>query len=325
MRNPSTDPVARAHPSVQTLIQWLRFLRWPNLLIIALTMALVRYAAIQPHLALPGVFIVSALSFGGMVLSTLLIAAAGYVANDLVDRKIDEINRPGRVYVGSLISERAANQLAMALFVAAAVALMPMVWTAGFEWWQLIFPAAGGGLLAYAYGLKCRPLIGNVLIALLSALVPLLVLFAERPGVHVDSLESVQTLIWGYAGFAFLASVFREVIKDLEDVDGDEVFGCSTLAVVNSGLAKVLARGTVVLLPVALIAFLATVGAGPWGWGAALILVAVPAGMAARMLWAGDRQPVGATDSRNLYARVSALAKLTMLGGLILLPILARA
>lgn len=320
MRNPSIDPVARAHPSVETLIPWLRFLRWRNLLLIALTMALVRYAVIQPHLALPGVFVVSALSFSGMVLSTLLIAAAGYVANDLVDRKIDEINRPGRVYVGRLVSERAANQLAMGLFIAAAIALIPMVWTAGFESWQMIFPAAGGSLLAYAYGLKCRPLIGNVLIALLSALIPLLVFFAERPGLHVDSLESVQTLIWGYAGFAFLASLFREVIKDLEDVDGDEVFGCSTLAVVNPRLAGVLARGTIALLSAALIAFLAVVDASLWALGAAAILVAVPVGMAAWAL----RRPAGPSDAKGVYARVSALAKLTMLGGLILLPILAR-
>ncbi|NNE71880.1 MAG: UbiA family prenyltransferase [Rhodothermales bacterium] len=314
---PPADPVTPSPSHAQTLVQWLRFLRWPNLVIIAATMSLVRYAVIEPHLALPGLFAVSTAGFVVMVISTMLIAAAGYVANDLVDQKIDEINRPGRVHVGRLISADGANRLAMFLFVASALALIPLLWTTGFEWWEAVFPLSGAGLLAYAYGLKCKPVIGNLVVSVLSALIPLLVFYAERPGLHVDSLRPVTILVWGYAAFAFATSLFREVIKDLEDVKGDEIFGCSTLAVIRPGAADRLARATLALIPFGLVTFLVVIDAEVLAALAALGLVGLPLGLAARALWPRGIHP------RETYARISLWTKLTMLGGLALLPLLA--
>lgn len=308
--------------------RWARFLRWPNLLIIGTTMLLIRVYVVTPHLAIPDVFGVSGLAFWGMILSTVLIAAAGYVANDLADQEMDEINRPGQVFVGVHFSPSAANELAASLMVVAALSLVPLLWTAGFEWWQLIFPAAGGLLLAYAFGLKCRPVLGNLAVSVLSAAIPLLVFYADQPAIATDALPRVGALIWAYATFAFLASVFREVIKDLEDVEGDQVFGCRTLAVVRPRAAFRLALGGLFGLLIGLPVFLLWWDAGGIPWLIAVAGVGLPAGLALNQLRAlaglGASQPSPElVPAKSVLRRVSLLAKLMMLGGLVLLPFLA--
>lgn len=295
-------------------------------------MVLIRVFVVAPSLAIPDVFGVGALEFAGMVLSTLLIAAAGYVANDLADQEMDEINRPGQVFVGVYLSPSAANELAASLLVMAALTLVPLLWTIGFEWWQFIFPAAGGLLLAYAFGLKCRPVVGNLAVSVLSAAIPLLVYYADRPALGTDAVARVGALLWAYAAFAFLASVFREVIKDLEDIEGDEIFGCRTLAVVRPRIALLFAVGGLLALMVGLPIFLAWWGAGLIPWLIAAFGVGVPAGLSLYqlrgILITGTPEtspglPPNLVPAKAVFGRVSQLAKLMMLGGLVMLPFLA--
>ncbi len=297
-------------------------------MIIGATMLLIRVYVVAPSLAITDVFGVGALEFSGMILSTILIAAAGYVGNDLADQEMDEINRPGQVFVGVHLSPAAANQLAATLMVMAALSLFPLLWTAGFEWWQVIFPAAGGLLLAYAFGLKCRPVLGNLAVSVLSAAIPLLVYYADRPALATDALTRVGTLLWAFALFAFLASVFREVIKDLEDIEGDEVFGCKTLAVVRPRAALRLALGDLFTLLIGLPVFLFWWGAGVMPWLIAGVGVGLPAGIAVYQLRAiagfgASEPPPNLVPAEPVFRRVSQLAKLMMLGGLALLPFLA--
>ncbi|MBO6574273.1 MAG: UbiA family prenyltransferase [Rhodothermales bacterium] len=301
-----------------TVLQWLRFLRWPNLAIIALTMVLVRWTGMGPLLGNPGVWGVSHLAFAGMVLATLLIAAAGYVANDIVDRGIDEINKPGRVFIGRAMRIEQAWSLTAGLIVAAAVCLLPLVRQVGFYWWMTLYPVSAVLLIAYAFRLKCVPVAGNVVVSLLSAFVPLLVLSADRPALAASNLAPGTALISGFALFAFLASLFREVVKDLEDVSGDEVFGCRTLAVIARDRANLVAQGAAVMLLVAVLAFLVMWPLGGWlAWLIGVVGVGMPTGVALVRVRAA-RMPAE-------YARVSLLAKLTMLGGLLMLPALSGA
>ena len=291
-------------------------------------MLLIRVYVVGPALAIPNVYGVDTLGFAGMILSTILIAAAGYVANDLADQEMDEINRPGQVFVGAHLSPAAANELAASLLVIAALSLVPMLWTAGFEWWQLIFPAAGGLLLAYAFGLKCRPVVGNLAVSVLSAAIPLVVYYADRPAMATDALTRVGRLLWAYAAFAFLASVFREVIKDLEDVEGDEIFGCRTLAVSRPRTALWLALGGLFALLLGLPVFLVSWNAGWIPWLIALVGVGSPAVIALHQVRsvAGLRasgSPPSLVPAKSVFHRTSQLAKLMMLGGLVLLPFLA--
>ena len=287
------------------VVRWLRFLRWPNLVIIAVTMVLVRQVVLAPHVTS---FDMSNLAFAAMVLATMLIAAFGYVVNDVADLDIDLVNKPERVFVGRHISQPAADVAAGGLLVGAALLL---VWALP-DWtlWMLVFPAAAAALWAYAVYLKCAPLLGNLVVAGLSALVPWVVLVAEG-GLVETTAPHVPTLVGAYIGFAFVASLFRELVKDLEDRDGDAAYGCQTLAVRSWGGTLALAIATGLGLLTGVTTFLLSVQAGAWAWGIAIGLVGLPA------LIAVER------TARGAHGLASQMAKMVMLGGLVLLPILA--
>lgn len=177
-------------------------------------------ALAQACLLSPGIMWAKVLepAFGLLTLSTVLIAAAGYIINDYYDVKIDAINKPGRLVVGTVIRRRPA------MFAHMVLSLVGI----GIGFW-LYLPIGlintGAVLLLWGYSarLKKLPLVGNVVIALLSASMLLVV------AVYDDSLNRITL---GYALFAFLISLIREIIKDMEDMKGDASFDCRTLPIV---------------------------------------------------------------------------------------------
>jgi len=151
-------------------------------------------------------------------LSTVLIAAAGYIINDYYDIKIDLVNHPDKVIVGIDVSRRIAIVL-HSIFNVAGIAIgayislyfgVINVIAAFFLWW-------------YSNFLKRLPFIGNLIIGFLSGLAIVLIAF-----LYPESTREI--IIYGF--FAGFFSLIREIIKDLEDLAGDEKFGCKTLPVV---------------------------------------------------------------------------------------------
>ncbi len=158
-----------------------------------------------------------------LTLSTVCVAAAGYIINDYYDIKIDAINKPERVVVGKTIRRRPAMFTHMVLsFIGIALGLWLAV--------PVGLINLGAVLLLWGYSARLKKimLIGNVVIALLSASMLLVV------AVYADTLNKITI---SYAVFAFLISLIREIIKDVEDVKGDESFDCRTLPIVV-GLRK---------------------------------------------------------------------------------------
>ena len=97
----------------------------------------------------------------------------------------------------------------------------------------------------YAVRLKCTPFWGNFFVALFCAGVAGILLFAERSPYQTFSIEApgpAKETTWifiAYLGFAFLSTLFREIIKDIEDKEGDQKAGCRTLPIVlGTGPAK---------------------------------------------------------------------------------------
>lgn len=153
-----------------------------------------------------------------LVLSTVLIAAAGYMINDYYDVKIDYVNRPHEVIVGKGIKRR------MVIF------LHSILNFAGIGLGFLISPGIGlinftAAFLLWLYSnrLKREPFIGNVTVALLTATAIFLV------GYYYQKSE---LLILTYSIFAFFLNLIREIIKDIEDRQGDRKHGCRTLPIV---------------------------------------------------------------------------------------------
>ena len=160
----------------------------------------------------------SEITFFMMIASTVIIAAAGYIINDYYDVKIDFINKPDRVVVGKKLKRRAVMALHQGLNgVGVMVGL--------FISWPILFANmfSAGLLWVYSNQLKRMPFIGNLSIAILTALSVFVVglFFWEFP-----------PALWLYTSFAFFFTLVREVIKDIQDVKGDEAFGCRTLPIV---------------------------------------------------------------------------------------------
>lgn len=151
-------------------------------------------------------------------LSTVLIAAGGYVINDYYDVKIDYVNNPDRVVIGKTIHRRFAILLHVALSVVG-------IFIGFFVSWKL----AAANVLSvsvlwfYSNLLKRLPFIGNFTVALLTgfSIAILLLLYTTNAG-----------LIIVYAVFSFFMTLIREIIKDMEDLKGDNTYGCKTLPIV---------------------------------------------------------------------------------------------
>lgn len=153
-----------------------------------------------------------------LTVSTVLIAAGGYVINDYYDVKIDLINKPERVVVGKSITRRYALLIHTLLSLTGVGIGFLLSWKIG-----LVNAGCAFLLWLYSNALKRLSFIGNFTVALLTGLSIFIVNVLYPPW-------SVLTCI--YALFAFFITLVREIIKDLEDLKGDDTFGCRTLPIV---------------------------------------------------------------------------------------------
>lgn len=172
--------------------------------------------------------------------STVMIAAAGYVINDYYDVKIDYINKPERVVIGKNIPRRYAILFHGILSGSGIFLGLLVSWRIGAINVLSVFL-----LWLYSNNLKRLPFIGNLVVALLTGLSIWVVDAQYKTG---------SALILIYASFAFFMTLVREIIKDMEDLKGDDTFGCKTLPIVW-GIRK-----TKFLIYLILIIFFITVG-----------------------------------------------------------------
>lgn len=220
----------------------LRLIRFPNLLIIALTMTLMRYCIIQPIFLRYYIDLeFSSLLFSLLVITVVLIAAGGYMINDYFDVKADLINRPEKVIINKHIK---ASTVYAAYFVINGVAFCLSLFISisiGVASMTFLFPLAMGLLWFYSTTYKRQLLVGNILVSIIVAGVPLLVALYEMPLIHAKYLQYpmaysillkiVAAWCGAYAFFAFIINLIRELVKDLEDFEGDIAFGRATLPI----------------------------------------------------------------------------------------------
>lgn len=226
---------------LKLFIEWAIMLRWKNLLIMALTMLLLRYTVMMPVLKWVGAELQTSLgTFIKLILSTLLIAGAGYIINDIHDIKIDFINRPETMVIGRNISVPIAT---VAYYGMTVIGLLLGLWAAsetGYYKLALVFVVASGGLWYYATTYKRKFIWGNLIVALLTALVILTTWLFEfyslvhEPAAYSKAFRVIplfSQLCLGFALFAFCTTLVREVLKDIEDRAGDMAEGCVSLPI----------------------------------------------------------------------------------------------
>ena len=201
-----------------------------------------------------------------LIFSVVCVAAGGYVINDYFDVKIDRINRPDDLVVTRVISRDAAMNWFYALTAIGIVAGLAVAWWA--RSWNLLFIyiVIPGLLWFYSSSYKRMFLIGNLIVAFISALVPLLVAMVNADHLRFLYHESLaytpivgQLYVWlgGFALFCMLLTLSREVVKDMEDVEGDRELECRTMPIVWGEKVSKIVVTIVLLATIALIAYLA--------------------------------------------------------------------
>jgi 4-hydroxybenzoate polyprenyltransferase len=222
---------------------FLKLMRFPNLLIIALVQYLMRLAIMSPVLEKYGYSLqMSELEFALLVLSTCLLAAAGYVINNYFDRRSDMINKPDEVVVGKVINRRLAILWHFLLNGLAVVIGFYLCYRMGIYKVGIVFVIVPTLLWFYSSYFKNRVLIGNILVAGFVALIPLLVPLFEIPLLKREYHEGIVEIMTGFSTlfkgvflfsvFAFLMTLMYEMLKDIAGYEGDLECNRRTLVVV---------------------------------------------------------------------------------------------
>lgn len=316
------------------MLKYLKLIRLQNLAMVPVTMYALRYGIIEPALKYgyslslseqlelqfpPKYFLL-------LVLINVFLGAAGYVINDYFDRKIDTINRPGSVLVGNTIPRRTAITLH---FVFNAIAVLISAYLA----WQLhkvivvvIYLAISGVFWLYSTTYKKQFLIGNIIVALGAAMIPLQVAYFEIIMLNraygelllFNGLSFKVLLYWllAFAFFAFIINLIREIVKDIEDFEGDRSYGCNTLPVVtgitiSKSVAFVLMLGTIASIGYIYFSFLND----PLSLWYLAVLVVLPLAISSVLI-------IMAQKIKH-YTVISYIIKLTMLTG-VLYSLVAR-
>jgi 4-hydroxybenzoate polyprenyltransferase len=193
----------------------------------------------------------SGIEFSLLLFATLFITVGGYLINDFFDMDADRINKPGKNLVGGKWPVVTVQILYWVFTLVGVLLGVLLSWLIGKITYSMVFVFAAGLLWFYSERYKCIPVIGNVVVAFLSALsfglVWLFYFFALSQDASAftsvqSNFELVNIFILIFMGFAFVTSLLREVIKDIEDREGDERYGCNTLAVAfGQAKAKVFA------------------------------------------------------------------------------------
>ena len=219
------------------MIHFLNLIRWKNLLMIALMQYLIKYALLLPFGESHGVLItLSDFNFFLLVLATVCIAAGGYAINDVYDVGTDKINKPNRLIINRHITENNATTIFMVLNIIGVGLGFYLANGIGKSGFIAIFFIASALLYIYSSSLKQIAVVGNIVVSIVVSLSILLVgIFELIPPMHSNN-EAVQTtflkIILDYAVFAFMINLVRELVKDIEDIEGDRKAGIQTLPVI---------------------------------------------------------------------------------------------
>ncbi|WP_445719371.1 geranylgeranylglycerol-phosphate geranylgeranyltransferase [Flavobacterium sp.] len=213
-------------------MKYLKLIRYQNLLMLAFMQLVFRYLFLTKsyiYLALTD------FNYALLIISTICIAAGGYVINNIMDQDTDEIAKPQNRVVGVSISETVAYNWYIGLTiigVGIGFYLSNVIYKPTFA---SMFILVATLLYVYATNLKQIPVLGNIIVAfLLSISIVIIALFDVFPATDSENkirMGEVFGILIDYAIFAFIINLIREIIKDLEDIDGDYQTGINTLPI----------------------------------------------------------------------------------------------
>ena len=298
---------------------FIKMIRLPNLIFIVLTQVLFHVTVLDTILLPVGIRpAIDGWNFVLLSVASVLIAAAGYIINDYFDINIDQINKPSANVVDKIVSRRWAMAWHFVLSGLGIILSAWLAWRTGL-WYILIGNFICVLLLfGYSVSLKRKLLSGNILISLLIAWVILIICFSQinipfrgMPGASEASNKIIRIGIL-YAAFAFISSLIREAIKDIEDLQGDEKYGCRTMPIVwGVNASKVYIAVWLVVILALLVILQVYVARFEWWWAMAYSIVFIIGPFVLIFL-----RLYKAKDQKD-YHRLSNWTKLVMLTGIL--------
>ena len=310
-----------------------KIIRWKNLVIISLSQIFIKFFFIdffiQKDQLLNENFVI-------LLIVTILIAASGYIVNDIYDYNLDQINKPEKVVLGKFLKSRDAiiiymlfNSLAIVLSIFLCIKIKQEIYI-------LVFLLIIYCLWLYSKKLKKYKIIGNILIAFFISLSILNVPLFSYKNILSDDRFFVFLIISIFSVLAFLINVKREIIKDIEDIEGDKmhkvkslpiIFGTkkSKLVTVIIGIILMFAISSLITFQILILRsdLLLDVGgnqfSNPQIWGANYISI-VYMFIILIMFFYAELLILNATSKTN-FTKVSKLLKFLMLLSLLSIPV----
>ena len=214
-------------------MKFLQLIRYKNLLLLALMQLIFRFGYLELIKIPLSLFY---WQYTILILATILIAAGGYIINDIFDQETDAINKPEKVIIGNYISETKAYNLYAGLTISGVALGFILANSVSHPNFAIIFVLIATLLYFYASTLKQMALIGNIVIAgLLAFSVIIIGIFDIMPNtfpINQQQMSVAFAILMDYAKFAFIINLVREIIKDIQDVEGDKEQEMKTLPVV---------------------------------------------------------------------------------------------
>ena len=206
-----------------------KIIRWKNLVIISLSQIFIKFFFIdffiQKDQLLNENFVI-------LLIVTILIAASGYIVNDIYDYNLDQINKPEKVVLGKFLKSRDAIKIYMLFNCLAIVLSFFLCIKIEKEIYILVFLLIIYCLWLYSKKLKKYKIIGNILIAFFISLSILNVPLFSYKNILSDDRFFVFLIISIFSVLAFLINVKREIIKDIEDIEGDKIHKVKSLPII---------------------------------------------------------------------------------------------
>ncbi len=326
------------------IIAFSKLIRLPNLLIIVITQYAMRYGIIYPILYsisddVEVALQMSNLDFFLLSLSTVMIAAAGYIINDYFDVKVDRVNRPDKIIVGKHIKRRWAMGSHIVINTIAIIIAGYLAYAVGN--WKLVFIQiiTAGALWYYSTLFKKQVLVGNFVVALMAGLVPCVVGLYELTLQYANINNTVNTLLFfldtgtpfqeveyvinmvlrnivywiaGFTLFAFISTMVREIIKDVEDYEGDKKYFSNTLAVVYGKGKAVIVAQILTIIMIGLIGYLQYIQLQAKDMASFMYFLFA---LQAPLIYVIYKLKIA--NKKSDYTKLSAIMKLIMLMGII--------
>lgn len=214
-------------------MKYLRLIRYQNLLLLALMQLIFRFGYLELINIPLSLFY---WQYALLTAATVLIAAGGYIINDIFDQETDEINNSNNAIIGKFISESQAYTIYASLTITGVVCGFILSNSVSRPNFSIIFVVIATVLYFYASSLKQIAVVGNIVVASLLAFSVIIIgIFDIVPNtfeVNQQQMYVAFLILFDYAKFAFVINLVREIIKDIEDIEGDKLLEMKTLPIV---------------------------------------------------------------------------------------------